>query len=513
MIRQGVARVARMTAWGVVLTATATTASGEPVDADGPLRYESFLLELPGKVELTYYEDIDGDDLVDVLGVFRGDDVDDAPRNVVVYFQRETGFAPVPDQQYTVPDEVCLIDLGDVVEEAPGRELLLLDGHGVHWLPLGRSPLPGDDPVLAMSEEPRPLVEVDPLFAHAERLGLAKRDFARELDESPRATLFIPRTEGYRVYYPSDDYATGHDFTIEHVHRVRTNSYSVRAAVIHLADVNGDGLDDLAMSHLDQLQIHFQSDGRFHPQPDLDLDLDIITPLDREATEPIDNLIGFAIEDFDGDSLADLFLWKTIVRKKAVINDKKQYQLFRNRGGYFAMIPDQAFVLKSFDQPEVLDLDGDGRLDIVTGYFDFSLGNIIKALIAKRFSIDLSFFLFGDEGFPDQANEERSFKVHFSLSNMDENFEPAVEIEGDYDGDGSLDFLLQTEDEKIEIFLADDSSDRLFEKDASVRLKIPACDNSYVADFNHDGKADMAFDAFPDREPFEPAWIHIILSR
>jgi hypothetical protein len=487
-----------------------STTNAAPVEADGPLAFESYVLTLPGRVELTYYEDIDEDGLVDVLGVYRGNDVDDPPRNVVVYFQRPDGFPTAPDLAYRVPDEVCVIDLGDVAADSPGRELVMLDGSSVRWLPLQR---PSADAGNEEGSPPRLLVEVDPLFARAQRLGLAKRDFAQELDESPRATLFIPRTEGYRVYYPDDEYATYQDFPIEHTHRVRSNSYSVQAATIHLADVNGDGHDDLAMSHLDKLQVHFQVDERFETAPGLDLDLEVITPLDREAPEPIEDLVGFDIEDFDGDSLADLFLWKTIVRKKAVINDKKQYQMFRNRNGSFPVLPDQAFILKSFDRPEVLDLDGDGRLDMVTGYLDFTLGNIIKALLAKRFSIELSFFLFGDDGFPPQPDEERSFKIHFSLSNMDENFQPAVEIKGDYDGDKNLDFLLQTEDDRVEIFLADRASDHLFEKDASVRLKTPACEHAYVADFNGDGRADMAFDRFPDREPFDPAWINVVLSR
>ena len=132
------------------------------------------------------------------------------------------------------------------------------------------------------------------------------------------------------------------------------------------------------------------------------------------------------------------------------------------QGGYYALMPDQAFVLKSLDRPELVDLNGDDRVDIVTGHFEFSLGNIIKALISKRFGIELIFFLHEERGFPDEPHEKRDFKIRISLSNMDENFAPAVAVNGDYDGDG---------------------------------------------------RDDIAFDRYPDREPFSANWIQVVLSR
>jgi hypothetical protein len=140
------------------------------------------------------------------------------------------------------------------------------------------------------------------------------------------------------------------------------------------------------------------------------------------------------------------------------------------------------------------------------------LTNIVKALLSKRATIDLSFFLYGDKGFPNAPNETRSFKIHISLSDRDENFAPAVELKGDYDGDGRLDFLMQTEDEKIEIFRGTGAG-ALFEKKASIKLSSIANDEAFVDDLNGDGKDDIAFYKFPKREPFDPRWIQVLLSR
>lgn len=488
-------------------------AAAAEVRGDGPLRFESHLLELPGDVVLTFYEDVDGDGLHDVLAVHEppvGQE-EEPPRNLVVFFQRPGGFLSDPDLLYRVADDVAVIDLGNV-NDAPGQELLLLTGQEIRWRSLPR-PDSADPARQRLEGDGATLVTGQSLFARSEPDHLRKRDIAQTIDDSERALLIVPCTEGYWLYYPDEDYETAHAITTEHFHMVAENQYSVRPAKTHLADVNGDGRDDLAFSHLDRLQVHYQESGQFHTEPDLKLDLQIITQVDRESWEFLPTLVGFEIRDFDGDDLADLFVYKTVVQRKAVINDKKQYQLYRNRGGRFEFIPDQAFVLKSLDEPEILDFDGDGKLDLITGYFEFSAGNIIKALLAKRITFELSFFLYEEDGFPDQPDENRDVSVRISLSNMDENFAPAVEVEGDFDGDGRLDFLLQSADEEVEVFLGLAQPGRLFEKKASVKLATFACNEDHVADFNGDGRADLAFARFPDREPFDPRWINVLLSR
>ena len=77
----------------------ATAAAAAEVRGDGPLHYESHLLELPGDVVLTFYEDIDGDGLHDVLAVHesRPGEEEEPPRHLVVYFQRQAGFLSGPD--------------------------------------------------------------------------------------------------------------------------------------------------------------------------------------------------------------------------------------------------------------------------------------------------------------------------------------------------------------------------------------------------------------------------------
>lgn len=527
----------------LALLLDAARLAAAPVPSEGPLGFDSYLLRLPGKVHLTWYEDIDRDGLTDVLAVVAGPTREIPPRDLVVYRQRADGFPEQPDLRLRIPDRIAALDLGDVIEAAPGQELLMLDGGGIWWVSLSSTAASVPDSVpdsapdsaagvqalsegaarldstatatdAASSEPGRLLAAVDPLLAHSDVEKLAKYDFARSIDKATRATLLIPRTEGYRVFYPDDDYAQGVDIAARHVHRVGDQGeYRVRPAPVRLADFDGDGHEDLALTHLDDVAVHLQRGERFNVIPDLQQALRILTDVDRESPDRVEESIDFKLADFDNDKLADIFVWKTVIQKKAVIHDKQQYQLYRNKNGRFETVPDQAFVLKSFDAATVSDLDGDGRLDLVTGYFEPSVGNIIKALLTKKFAIDLSFFLADEAGFPDQPAETRDVKIRFSLSNLDETFAPAVEVEKDFDGNGVVDFLLQTEDQRLEVFLGAKGKGQLFEKKASVKLKTPACNNLHVDDMNGDGRADMAFDRFPEREPFQVNWINVLISR
>ena len=477
---------------------------GAPVPSEGPLQFSGYRLELPGEVELAHFEDVDGDGKMDVIAVYALDGFDEPARNLALFYQDATGFPSTPQLTLRLPDDVSQFDFGDVRPESPGKELLFFVTDELRWMPMPHAGGGPDSPSSVLFFE-------SPIFARAERLELSKRDFARPMRDGDRDAIFVPRSDGFRVYYPDDEYSQSVDYAAIHEHRVSENSYSVTAAELHFGDFDGDGLKDMAFTHLDEVRVHRLVEGRYEREAMIDMDLQILSALDREAPEDPSNLVGFSIEDFDGDGLCDLFVRKVVVQKKAVVNDKQQYQLFLNRGQRFDSKPNQGFVLKSFDDPELMDLDGDGRQDIVTGYFEFTLTNIVKALLSKRATIDLSFFLYGDKGFPDAPNEERNFKIHISLSNRDENFAPAVELKGDYDGDGRLDFLMQTEDDRIEIFRGTRGGG-LFEKKALVKLTSIANDEAFVDDLDGDGKDDIAFYQFPKREPYDPRWIQILLS-
>jgi len=483
---------------------------GAPVPGEGPLHFRSYRFALPGKVKFALYEDVNGDSLVDVVAVYGGSRADDPSRNLVVFLQRKDGFSLEPDIRYRVPEDVAVIDVADVIAESPGDELLMLDAHGVSWLPLGAPPPDSTREAAAGTR----LIETPSVYAHADPVTLARRPFALRRKGEKLATILIPVTGGYRVFYPADHYAVPDSFEMPHLHEVTRDSYAVHISEASFADVNGDGADDLVLAYLDQLRVYFADGGRFHARPDVDLALGIITREDRDSPAGLAHLMGFQVKDLDGDSLADLFVWKRVIAKKAVINDKQQYQIYRNRGGRFDRVPDQAFILRSLEsEPKLRDLNGDGRPDLVTGTMDFSIGNLVKVLVTGRLNLDMDFFLGRPGGFPDEPDETRSIRIKVSVSNLDEFFVPAVETDGDYDGDGVNDFLIQTADEEVAIYRGRHGGGGLYEKEPFVRLKTPAASGDVVKDMNGDGRDDIAFDHFADRKPFDPGWIVVLLSQ
>ena len=108
--------------------------SGENV---GPY-HNSYLLELPGPIKTTIHEDIDQDGLTDVITIF-GDTNPRLPaRNMAVFFQEQEGFKGQPDLLVIIPDDMVVIDFGEVNSDASGLELLLLSGQDLRWVSLTR---------------------------------------------------------------------------------------------------------------------------------------------------------------------------------------------------------------------------------------------------------------------------------------------------------------------------------------------------------------------------------------
>ena len=71
---------------------------------------------------------------------------------------------------------------------------------------------------------------------------------------------------------------------------------------------------------------------------------------------------------------------------------------------------------------------------------------------------------------------------------------------------------MQVGDDRVEIFRGIDD-DKIFEKKASNKLELLASNDVFVEDLNGDGRSDLIFYGYPDREPFNRNWIQVVLSR
>jgi hypothetical protein len=102
--------------------------------------------------------------------------------------------------------------------------------------------------------------------------------------------------------------------------------------------------------------------------------------------------------------------------------------------------------------PQLIDLDGRGRPDLLVPYTSFGVFALIRVLTAKTAKVDFQIFPFdaGKRAFAPEPAAERELKFHISLSG-DADFQ-MVNFTADYTGDGKPDLVFGTAENELSIF-------------------------------------------------------------
>jgi hypothetical protein len=141
------------------------------------------------------------------------------------------------------------------------------------------------------------------------------------------------------------------------------------------------------------------------------------------------------------------------------------------------------------------DLDGDKRKDLVTVTLDFSILGALKAAVTKRMKIGLEFHVWRQE---DDGTFERvegldlTEKLKVNLKKM--SFGSLAQFAGDFDGDGSVDFVHFGQGKRITIHRGQPGCRYPDAPDLVIELEREPEDLGLirVQDFDRDGRADVS---------------------
>jgi len=161
--------------------------------------------------------------------------------------------------------------------------------------------------------------------------------------------------------------------------------------------------------------------------------------------------------------------------------------------------PQQVFRKNDWiDSIPVVDVDGDGCLDLILGYSAFdSREGFRKAFTAKQLDFTLRFHFYrpGD-GFPEKSDCDADLLIHIDHPSVDLSyprrwyFETFVSLQGDFDGDGDRDLLVRDRADRISVhsFVSRQAG---FARDADVwfrytdpvnRLQVEDLNNDHISD-------------------------------
>ena len=265
------------------------------------------------------------------------------------------------------------------------------------------------------------------------------------------------------------------------------NTVSFTVPPMYALDYDGDGRGDLALEQDDQLIVFKNATAEAEPES-IPVPGGLTDPsADRPLNDDDPTRTFRDIADHNGDGIADITISTAKGSGPMEAETATLFHFGRREGAatVFDEEPNSSIATGSFGDIQMVDIDGDGREDVVALAGEFSVGKIAMALMTGSISLDAAIYLLGDEGFDDEPAATRKMKVGENSPG------PAF---ADVNGDGRQD-MVQIVEDGLEVALGEPTK-RLFPK----RAQEVALDQSFgdatptrtvAEDLNEDGKDDL----------------------
>ena len=386
-----------------------------------------------------------------------------------------------------------------------------------------------------------PLLTNPPVLARSGTL-IPHLGLSHDLDGDQRVDLLLPVNQGFDVYLAPQLLRNGGaaDRVVLPGDRTWAGERLDRYYPLPVVrDVNGDDLPDLLVPDRRRGWERFDlllNRGRgefsdvFSPLGEADSSntADQIQPeMPPEETAEAAKSDGFPVVhfgDLDGDGVAEYVTeeslgdedagWRKEVKQAK--RPPRRYRLHRSERhlnmatdpyesfealGYGLDLSDSDIKLPGGFQ----DLDGDGRQDLVTLTLDFSLLQAVRIMTTQRIGLGLDFHVYCQDKqgrFQEVTGMDLSGKFKINLKNL--QLGQLSQFEGDFDGDGRIDFLQVGRGRTVTIHRGQDGCRYPAQPDLSIKLAAPPVDLSLVQvdDLNADGLSDlMVIQPEPEPEP------------
>ena len=477
---------AQLRPWRLVVATAVVAGASLPARAEDP--FDLRVLASSGRTKLAEIVDLDGDGRSDVLSVaFVGLPPAERPE-VRAHFQREDGsFPDQPDWTGTLPPGVAVYDLAD----RPGTDatgVLFVARDRITQLSLaGRSP----------TWHEIPLVGVTTIAIAADERGLDRLRVARS-DLGPAPRWLVPGLGDAILLTPSGEIVARMDVGARANYFVPArpgplvNESEIELYFdvprLHTGDVDGDGRVDLIASGRHEIRVFLQRpDGGFPRRADRALALGLMSEVDHIRNS---GSVRIDVRDLNGDDRVDLLVSHTA---EGLFRARSETRFHLNRGGTWDLAaPDQTFdVSGEFSTAQLIDLDGDGRLEFVAVRIPLGVLDLIEMLVTR--SIDAEIAIHRRDGAEDgqvyavKPWFQRKLDVPFSFeTSRPKGFIPT--LEGDWNGDGYRDRLGSDGGEGLEIHLG--GPEHRYRKraarqafDSSGRIRFGDVDGDGLSDF------------------------------
>ena len=428
--------------------------------------------------------DLDGDKLKDLVLV-------DTLELSIFYQDSKRGFVNAEPRSYTLGDQPSL--LSAVKLGRPYESLLLLTSEGVTELCFTNRAETGFSQAIIQQ---RTLMPPSAPNMQASAFTLA----ARAGSDWP--LLLVPARDGLQVWKHEGEWRSQQVISNSVDSSVQPSladpGYTTASQLnLNVADIDQDGREDLMFrrsnvggSNTYTLYLQ-QTNGAFGSEPALSYadkieDYSWICWVDLNRDRKIDLIKSIWLDE--PSFLPGVSSGKVLV--SAYLADPQ---------GRIPLNPQQVFRKNDWSAAlPVLDIDGDGFLDLALGYSLLdSREGVRKSITAKQLDLSMRVFLSRAGQFAKAANFQRDVLIHLDQASIvlgwgrADYFQRYVNLEGDFNGDGKKDLLVRDRRDQMSIYFFV-SRNQGFSPRPDVVVSCPEpMDAWQPGDLNNDGITDL----------------------
>jgi hypothetical protein len=407
-------------------------------------------------------------------------------RREVVLFATRQGAAASPARTIALPPDVVALDVADV-DPARGDELVLVSARALRIVPTA----PDGATRTLVLEPPLPL----PPRAHDLSLLGATSDWA----SSGEPSILLPTADGARLVGLRSGAASALSLPVQadYWSLDRTTNTPDSYFYAQLAwPVFSSGRDDVDSKHdlfaLSRygIAVFRAGAGGLPSQPSRFMKLRPFTA--EEELRPRATTLQQLARDLDGDGLTDLVLHRSF---GTLLRSEDRTEIHRNLGDGAdvsetpsASIAPQAGI----GILDAVDLDGDGRLEIVQARIRFGLVQLLRILTTRSAQVELHVDRVDGPGI---TGLSRAWSDTLSIGLDFDQGRPAglfPTVDGDWNGDGRHDLLLGLSGREIGILLGIAGENGPAFAGSTIAQQVPATGRALIADLDGDGLDDLA---------------------